>query len=398
MNARIVFLSPMCLLDRRSGAASTVRTWLEWLAGAGCECRSITLSVFDGSSEYPLARELGSSAAARENVGKFVNVRRSGVLHSIFHTSSTVGRNVKEPELSVFLQAAGKMLERMGPDIVISYGSSGFTRRLQAMARKRCGCFLFYLANANFTDPEMFDRKDVVVCPSEFLACYYRERLGLDPLVLWDPIDPAVLPEEYEEKDIPSFPDCRGLGFVTFINPVPAKGLPLFIRLARTALQERPEITFLAVEGRMSRSELEQAGLDIVYMPNVWWIPNQQDMRRIYRRSSIVLVPSFWHEASCRVVAEAQLNSLPVLAARRGGIPEQLNGGGFLFDIPARCTENYRKIPSEEEVRPWLDRITMLMHSRDAYQEAADRARAAARPFHPSARRGAVLEFFRSLV
>jgi hypothetical protein len=38
---KILFLSPMCVLDTRSGAAREIRTLLEWLAAAGCEAHSV---------------------------------------------------------------------------------------------------------------------------------------------------------------------------------------------------------------------------------------------------------------------------------------------------------------------------------------------------------------------
>lgn len=53
----------------------------------------------------------------------------------------------------------------------------------------------------------------------------------------------------------------------------------------------------------------------------------------------------------------AQLAGIPVLAVNRGGIPEMTIGGASLFDIPEACTGRYAKVPSAEQVRPWLEQI-----------------------------------------
>jgi len=54
---------------------------------------------------------------------------------------------------------------------------------------------------------------------------------------------------------------------------------------------------------------------------------------------------------------EAMLNGIPVLAGTRGGLPETVGDGGFLLDIPARCTMETRDIPTADEVEPWKESI-----------------------------------------
>jgi glycosyltransferase involved in cell wall biosynthesis len=391
----VLFVSPMCLLDSRSGAAQSVRSWLELLAAAGWSCEALTLSVFDGPDEYPRERLLGSEAAAR-NHGKLLRIAVNGVRHSIFYTRSTVGPNITREERTRFMETATVLMGQAKPQVAVSYGSSDYTRRLQDLARRRCRHFVFYLANAEFRDQTLFAAGDLVVCPSGFLAGHYRKTLGIDPQV----IRPVIQSDKFFDgkEKISSHPALRRAGCVTYVNPQPDKGLTLFWRLVHMARMERPEITFLAVEGRVSRDRLRRIGADLGAMSNVWWLPNQSDMRRIYQRTSMLLFPSFVAEAAGRVIAEAQLSGIPVLAANRGGIPEQLNGGGFLFDVPGRCIENYRIIPSEAEVRPWLETIGRLMDDEAAYVRAVTAAEAAAGPFLPERRREAVLRFFEPLL
>lgn len=392
----ILFVSPMCLLDRGSGAAQTVRTWLELMAGEGHDCESITMSVFDGGHEYNLAREISPDVLVPENYGKFIQISRDGVRHKVFYTGSTVGSKVTQSEQQLFFQRAAALMDEKTPDLVISYGSSSYTRRLQDMARDKSRRFLFYLANAGFAEANMFAPADIVVCPSQFLADHYRHTLGLNPFV----VRTVIKPQHGITAGAGTHhgPENQKFGFITYVNPQPDKGLTLFLRLVRMAYRERPEFTFLAVEGRVSRENLRKIGVDPGAFPNVWWLPNQDDMGRVYARTCLLVCPSFCNEAAGRVVAEALLAGIPVLAANRGGIPEQINGGGFLFDIPERCTTNFRIIPTEAEVRPWLDTVCHLMDDYTAYAKAVENARSAGAVFAYDRRKQAVIDFLENVL
>jgi len=266
---------------------------------------------------------------------------------------------------------------------VLLYGSSALSRRLINLAGEVAGSLVFYLANPGYDDAALFRPMDRVLVPSEFLAATYRQRLGLDPRVLPDPIraDEAPAPEDVLAVAEPA---RRRFGFVTLMNPFPPKGGTLFWRMAEMAGRERPDLLFLAVEGRMPAEAWTRAGFDLAERANVWWLPNQPDVRPILARTSVLLFPSFWDEPSGRGVAEAQLAGIPVLGANHGGIPEQLNGGGFALDVPARCRfDSHRHVPTEAEARPWLDTVHGLMDDEAFYRDAIRRALAAAEPFRP---------------
>ncbi len=53
----------------------------------------------------------------------------------------------------------------------------------------------------------------------------------------------------------------------------------------------------------------------------------------IYSNIDVLLVPSLWNEPLSRVIIEAYLNGIPVVAAETGGLPEIVKDGrtGFLF-------------------------------------------------------------------
>jgi glycosyltransferase involved in cell wall biosynthesis len=67
-------------------------------------------------------------------------------------------------------------------------------------------------------------------------------------------------------------------------------------------------------------------------LANVTLLPPRNDMRGVYGKCKILLVPSIWEEGYGRVVTEAQISGIPVIASRRGGLPESVGSGGILLD------------------------------------------------------------------
>jgi glycosyltransferase involved in cell wall biosynthesis len=234
---------------------------------------------------------------------------------------------------------------------------------------------------------ETFSDVDLILVPSKFLSEFYARRLGLPSQVIY-----------------PLFKSCHSLvtyrnpRFVTFINPVPQKGLTLFARIVAEALRKLPQAQFLVVEGRWKLDNVERAGLKLEKIPNVKVIPHQQDIKEVYAETRVLLFPSLEVEAFGRILVETQWNGIPILASRRGGIPEALNGGGFLFDIPDRCTENYLAIPTPEEVQPWIDQLRVLLEDQRGYEEAQRRAIQAAEAFSPERTIQTVINLFHRLL
>jgi glycosyltransferase involved in cell wall biosynthesis len=71
------------------------------------------------------------------------------------------------------------------------------------------------------------------------------------------------------------------------------------------------------------------------------------------------------------LVVEGRMSGIPVLAANRGGIPEQLEDHWFLFDIPQKCLDHFGTVPDDPDVQPWLDTLIRLMDDDAAYTAAA---------------------------
>lgn len=103
--------------------------------------------------------------------------------------------------------------------------------------------------------------------------------------------------------------------FVTFISPCPAKGLCIFLRVARSL----PALRFLAVTTLWTKSIHEKA---LQELPNVVICPGRNAVAEIYKKTAVLLVPSIWSEAFGLVAVEAQLRGIPVVSSDHYGLKE----------------------------------------------------------------------------
>ena len=159
-----------------------------------------------------------------------------------------------------------------------------------------------------------------VIANSKFTADTYRQRYGAEAEVIY----PFMPLDDY--KVVSSRRN------VTFINPIFRKGLRTAYEVARLC----PQIPFTFV-GNLSDADEQGNPVDPnrYALPNVVYQPFCSDMREVYRECRILFVPSQWDEAYGRVVNEAQISGIPVLASTRGGIPEAVEDGGLLLDADA---------------------------------------------------------------
>ena len=165
------------------------------------------------------------------------------------------------------------------------------------------------------------------VANSHFTAEKYRAAFGATPSV----IHPFLVADLYRTVTLRKN--------VTFINPVRVKGVSLAIEIARQC----PEIPFSFIEGwTLSDAQRNDLTKELAALPNVTLHPSYPDMRAAYSTCKILLVPSIYEETYGRVVTEAQVNGIPVLASSRGGLPESVGEGGIILspDAPAEDWAN----------------------------------------------------------
>lgn len=158
------------------------------------------------------------------------------------------------------------------------------------------------------------------VANSEFTAERFRRDFGLDSTV----VRPLFRAADYR---------AAGKGdSVTFINPHPLKGVEIAMQLVALC----PDIPFRFVRSWTLPAERETAlAAFAARHPNLTLERSTRRMDRIYGHAKIVLMPSMWEEAWGRVASEAHFSGVPLLASRRGGLPESVGPGGLLVDPDA---------------------------------------------------------------
>ena len=374
--SRVMVASIHGYIDPASGAAWSTRERMELLAARGVECRVLTTGVLDYRSETPIgpllaAQEVpirkGRAALAGGAGVEVYDFTLWGVHVTLMPTgSSLVALAPDAAESAAWLDLAGQAFERFRPQVLSTYGGLAASLELMRMARRADIPVVFHLHNFEYHKPATFADAAAVVVPSDFARRHYAETLGLDCTAIPNPIDPRRVVAEHPEPR-----------FATFINPVPEKGVAVFARIALELGRRRPEIPLLVVESRAAAAQgLAGTGLDLSGLANLHRMANTPDIRDIYRVSRAVLIPSLWRESLARVAIEAMMNGLPVLASDRGGLPETVGAGGFLFPIPGRCTPDSGAVPTAEEVAPWVETLERLWS--DPAWESHQRARARA--------------------
>jgi surfactin synthase thioesterase subunit/glycosyltransferase involved in cell wall biosynthesis len=364
---RILLAQNSLYYPAHGGGDKSNRLLIEALAERGHECRVVArIPVFGAREQARYADDLrarGQSFEAAPGALRFV---RNGV----------DVRVVTQGSLRSYFE---EQFEDFQPDVTLCSTDDPAQILLEAALRGR----VVYLARATLAVPfgpdcafpseaktERLRRVDRVVGVSQYVADYCRQYGGLDAIHV-----PISLMEREEWRDLGRFEN----EFVTITNPCAVKGIDIFLALADAF----PDVQFAAVP-TWGTNERDRAALRA--RPNVTMLDPVDNIDDLLRRTRVLLVPSLWAEARSRIVVEAMLRGVPVVASDVGGIPEAKMGVPYL--LPVRPIERYEPTLDDQmvpvanvppqEVGPWRDALSRLLMDRAHWQEVARASRAAA--------------------
>lgn len=368
---RILLAHNSLYYPSHGGGDRSNRLLMEALAASGHECAVVARTGSAGPEALTgLLRELAARAVRPDSVeGGVVRFQLRG---------TTVHTVADHPNLRAYFSTQAAAFQ---PDVILA--STDDPAQVLLEAALRAGPPVVYLARATLALPFGPDcafpseaktgqlrRAARVVGVSGYVADYVRRFGGMPavhvPISL---LDPGPWP------DLGRFDNQ----FVTLVNPCAVKGVAIFTALAGAL----PGVRFAAVPTwGTSQADLEE----LRRRPNIELLEPVDDIDRLLERTRVLLVPSLWAEARSRIVVEAMLRGVPVVASNIGGIPEAKMGVPYL--LPVAPIQRYRPeldehmVPVAEvppqDIHPWKEALQRLTSDPSHYREVSVQSRAAA--------------------
>lgn len=178
-----------------------------------------------------------------------------------------------------------------------------------------------------------FRALDRLICPSAYLAAAYEES-GLVPpgkaLVVHNGADIRRL------SDITRKPSNGKVRFAYIGHLGPHKGVAVLLEAFAQVCRAGKRAALTVVGEGQQGEELQRmaASLGIAKKVRFAGKVDNRDIRRIYRETDVLVVPSVWRENQPCTIMEAMATRTAVIASRIGGIPEFVGDrkSGMLFE------------------------------------------------------------------
>lgn len=136
--------------------------------------------------------------------------------------------------------------------------------------------------------------------------------------------------------------------YVTMVNPDPGKGGDTLVHL----VQSMPDVEFLAVKvSNKCDYRAVDAAAKACKNLTIWEF--QKDVRKVYEKTKLLIIPTIVDETFGRVIQEAQSNGIPVIGRDVGGIKDTMGDGGILigkFEDDDVWVEEVRKVLGDKEL------------------------------------------------
>ncbi len=368
---RILLASNAQYFPAHGGGERSNRTLIEALAGRGHNCLVVTRAERFGDEGAARLREsLGDRGISTTTIADGLMFELGG-LPVIAATNPVSFRAFFTSHKNEF-----------APDVIIASTDDPAQLLLEAALEDatartvflaRATVALSFGPDAAFLSREKTDllrEADAVICVSDYVASYVQQHSGIRALHL-----PIALPEPGPHPKVGRFDN----EFVTLVNPCAVKGLSVFLELAKAC----PRLKFAAVPTWGTTSE-DRAALEA--QPNVAILPKVDRIDDLFNRTRVLLAPSLWAEARSRIVVEAMLAGVPVVASKLGGLPEAKMHVPYI--LPVRPIDGYTSKLNEQMVpianvppqpiEPWRDALERLTGDRSHWEELSALGRSTA--------------------
>ncbi len=368
---RILLASNAQYFPAHGGGERSNRMLIEALAARGHRCRVVTrIDRFGDEGAQRFAAELAGRQVETEPAEHGIHFRLGRV---------DIIAATRPPSFRAFFVA---QRDAFRPDVIIASTDDPAQLLLEAALEDPHAATVFlaratvalpFGPDAAFTSTEKTEflrRADAVIGVSEYVTSYMRDCSGIPAIHV-----PIALPEPGPHPKLGSFDHP----YVTLVNPCAVKGLLVFLALA----EAMPHLKFAAVPTWGTTSDdLHQ----IKRYPNITILPKVDLINDLFARTRVLLVPSLWTEARSRLVVEAMLAGVPVIASNLGGLPEAKMHVPYI--LPLRPIEGYSHKLNEQMVPvalvppqdtgPWQEALSRLTTDRAHWEGLAQLSRSTA--------------------
>ncbi len=152
--------------------------------------------------------------------------------------------------------------------------------------------------------------------------------------------------------------------YITMINYRLEKGKEIFDKIA----QELPQKQFLAIKGWKSIKKTVGQQQKNILIEGPF-----KDMREVYSKTRLLLIPSMWGEPFPRVVLEAAASGIPIIASNDGGLKEAVGNAGIIIDNFSNkedWVKEIKKMDNEKYYQKMSAKIVKKYADYDARKEA----------------------------
>jgi surfactin synthase thioesterase subunit/glycosyltransferase involved in cell wall biosynthesis len=368
---RILLAHNSLYYPSHGGGDKSNRLLMEALASRGHTVRVVSrVETFGAAAHQALLAALAMRGVQATESDSFVRFTAGGV---------DVLTLTLDPNLRAFFSA---QIEEFEPDVILT-STDDPGQLLFEVALRAPRARVVHLVRATIAVPfgpdssgpsrakaELLRGADAVVGVSQYVASYVREWGGIDAVHV-----PISLMEPGEYREVGSFESP----FVAIVNPCAVKGIDIFLAVAA----QLPDVRFAAVPTWGTNAhDLER----LRAQANVTTLAPVDDIDDLLRQTRVMMVPSLWAEARSRIVVEAMLRGVPVVASDAGGIREAKLGVPYL--IPVNVIRHYRHSLDEnlvpvaevppQEIGPWRAAVARLTEDREHWRTISVESREAA--------------------
>lgn len=352
MAYRILWCSIHSIHDTSNDALIYSRNMLLSLVQRGASVVAINAFTSEDGRGLENLEHVDQMADREEDILRMTD---NGIELFVVHTCGHRYYDLTLREMDVIKSGFLGLLDEFQPDMVMGYGHDEFMNSIYREAKARGIATVNDLHNGVCKGHSFIDC-DLVFTFSEAVASMYRDA-GIDVKAVGPFIDK-------EQVFAPDREKIDHVKYVTLVNPVPEKGLAIYIKLQEVFSRKHPEVQFLVVEANGKFPNVlgylhnkDGSPYEPIAAGDIKFIEHLDDLKLMYYTAQVIVMPSLECEVWGHAATGAVINGIPVLASKKGGLPEAVGDGGVLLDAPV-CTQNdFCCVPDDEDIAPWVEAL-----------------------------------------